>query len=337
MPRMARMDTPGALHHVISRGMARCRIFLDRSDYESFIERLGRILVRGRGRCLAWALMPNHFHLLLLTGEQPLKQVMQRLLTGYSMDFNRAHRRSGRLFQNRYKSILCERDEYLIELVRYIHLNPLRAGLVKGLKELEDYPWCGHGVVTGKREAPWQDVKVVLAYFGGMGAKGKEKYEAFVSEGAVMGRRPELVGGGVVRSAGGWVEYIEQRKEGVRHEGDERILGSSEFVSKVFREAKEKERRWSWLRREGWSPGRVIARAAELAGIKADEVYGSGKHPKQCRARGLVCKWLVEDLGYTTVEVSNILRITQPAVSVNVRRGHDLSGQLKVRLEGKTA
>ncbi len=320
---------------MISRGVARCRIFQEKRDYEAFVERLGKVLQGEKGQCLAWALMPNHFHLLLVTGPQPLKCIMQRLLTAYSMEFNRAHRRTGRLFQNRYKSILCDRDEYLMELVRYIHLNPLRAELVKSMKGLEEYPWSGHGVVMGRRSAPWQDVRGVLAYFGGMGEKSRAEYAGFVADGVRMGQRPELVGGGVVRSAGGWLEYLSQREDGVRHEGDERILGSSEFVGQVLTQAKDKEKRRSRLRREGWVPARVVARAARVLGIDADTIYGNGKRPAQCRARSLVCKWLVEDLGYTAVEVANILRITQPAVSANVRRGHGLSGELKVRLEGK--
>jgi REP element-mobilizing transposase RayT len=123
------MDAPGALHHIIARGIDRQAIFSDDADRNGFLERLGDILTDTKTACYAWAMIPNHFHLLLRTGATPLSAVMRRLLTGYAVSYNRRHRRYGHLFQNRYKSMLCQEDPYLLELVRYIHLNPMRARL----------------------------------------------------------------------------------------------------------------------------------------------------------------------------------------------------------------
>ena len=113
MPRKARIDNPCALHHIIVRGIERRKIFEDDIDRVNFLERLGKVLSETSSKCFAWALIPNHFHLLLRTGTCPLPTVMRRLLTGHAMNFNRRHRRSGQLFQNRYKSILCQMDTYL--------------------------------------------------------------------------------------------------------------------------------------------------------------------------------------------------------------------------------
>jgi putative transposase len=107
------------------------------------------------GRC--WTI--THTHLLLRTGNIPITTVMRRLLNGYAVSFNRRHRRQGRLFQNRYKSILCQEDPYLMELVRYIHLNPLRAGIVKDLDGLDGYAYCGHSRLTGRIAGDWQAEK----------------------------------------------------------------------------------------------------------------------------------------------------------------------------------
>jgi REP element-mobilizing transposase RayT len=123
MPRQARIDAPGALHHVIVRGIERRKIFEDDIDRHEFLSRLGKVLSDTRTGCFAWALIPTHFHLLLRSGNGALATVMRRLLTGHAMGFNRRHGRSGKLFQNRYKSILCQEDVYLLELIRYIHLN----------------------------------------------------------------------------------------------------------------------------------------------------------------------------------------------------------------------
>ncbi|MBW1708235.1 MAG: transposase, partial [Deltaproteobacteria bacterium] len=154
MPRQPRLDAPGLLQHVMARGIERGKLFRDNKDRNSFLDRLADILEETQTQCYAWALIPNHFHLLLRTGPTPLSKVMRRLMTGYAVTFNKRHKRSGHLFQNRYKSVVCEENPYLLELIRYIHLNPLRARLVQDLKELDKYPWTGHSTILGHRKNP---------------------------------------------------------------------------------------------------------------------------------------------------------------------------------------
>jgi REP element-mobilizing transposase RayT len=117
MPRKSRVDAPGALHHLIARGMERRKIFSDDQDCHTFTDPLGTVLAETGTACYAWSLIPNHFHVLLRTGEVPIATVMRRLLTGHAISYNRRHRQHGHLFQNRYESILCQEDEYLLELV----------------------------------------------------------------------------------------------------------------------------------------------------------------------------------------------------------------------------
>jgi REP element-mobilizing transposase RayT len=133
MPRKSRIDAPGALHHIIIRGIERKAIFKDNTDRENFLDRIGMLISETKTGCYAWALMRNHVHLLLRTGLVPIATIMRRALTGYAVSFNRRHQRHGHLFQNRYKSFLCEEDLYFRELVRYIHLNPLRARLLSDI------------------------------------------------------------------------------------------------------------------------------------------------------------------------------------------------------------
>jgi len=154
MPRQPRLDAPGLLQHVMARGIERRKLFRDDKDRNSFLHRLADILEETQTQCYAWALIPNHFHILLRTGPTPLSKVMRRLMTGYAVTFNKRHKRSGHLFQNRYKSVICEEDPYLLELIRYIHLNPLRAKLVQDLKALDKYPWTGHSAILGHRKNP---------------------------------------------------------------------------------------------------------------------------------------------------------------------------------------
>ena len=167
---------------------------------------------------------------LVRTGNRPLAKSMRKLLTGYVVNFNRRHKRYGHLFQNRYKSIVCEDDPYLLELTRYIHLNTVRAGIVKDMRGLSRYPWAGHSALMEKVERKWQDRDTVLGYFGRRKKAAMGRYEDFIREGISWGRRPELGGGGLIRSLGGWAQVVSLRRKGIKAAHDERILGSGEFV-----------------------------------------------------------------------------------------------------------
>ena len=193
--------------------------------------------------------------LLLRTGPTPLSKIMRRLMTGYAVSFNRRHKRSGHLFQNRYKSVVCEENPYLLGLLRYIHLNPLRAGLVSDLKELDKYRWTGHSAIMGKRKNPLvshsfsknkqekadkylaeKTIEDVLLQFGDKLREARRRYRQFVKNGVDQGQRLELQGGGLVRSAGGDKRELLGRKKEERELSDERILGSGDFVAKVIKE-----------------------------------------------------------------------------------------------------
>jgi REP element-mobilizing transposase RayT len=131
----------------------RQEIFLNQKDYEDFLERLSVLLPEAKTACYAWALLQNHAHLLLRTGSVSLGRFMRRLLTGYAVSFNLRRNRHGYLFQNQYKSVICQEDAYLRELVRYIHLNPLRAGIVADVRDLSEYPYSGHSALMGNRKS----------------------------------------------------------------------------------------------------------------------------------------------------------------------------------------
>ena len=257
MPRSARLDAPGVLHHIMVRGIERRKIFFDDKDREDFLLRLERLIPATKTSCFAWAFMPNHAHFLFRTGSSPLATLMSRLLTGYAIYFNRRHRRSGQLFQNRYKSILCQEDAYLTELVRYIHLNPVRAGLVKNLEELNRYAYSGQSVLMGNRQRAWQDTDYVLKYFGRQRDYARGQYEAFMAAGLHQGRREELSGGGLIRSLGGWKAIKAGDLKGTFIKSDERILGDNDFVEEILSGAEEKYERKYAIRRQGYDLDKV--------------------------------------------------------------------------------
>ena len=332
MPRKARIDAPGALHHIIIRGIEKRKIFEDSKDRNQFIKRLDDILTEAETPIYAWALIPNHAHLLLKTGLTPIATIMRRLLTGYAVYFNRRHRRHGHLFQNRYKSILCQEEPYFLELVRYIHLNPLRAKLVADIRTLDKYPYSGHSAVIEKVKRDWQHVDYVLKFFGKRKSLARMAYRNFVKGGIPQGRKPELTGGGLIRSVGGWAALSALRDEAVRVKGDERILGDTDFVEAVLKEANEQLERRLRLKAEGFDLARVAQRVAAVMDIPEELVWEKSRRPRVVDARDLLCYWASIELLMSKTDLAKRLNLTQPAVSIAVRRGEKIAKENQYKL-----
>jgi len=336
MPRKSRIDAPGALNHIVIRGIEKKAIFKDKCDYSNFLDRLGNILEDTSTPCYAWALMTNHVHLLLKTGLSPLSTVMRRLLTGYAQQFNRRHKRHGPLFQGRYKSFLCEEDSYLLELVRYIHLNPLRAKKVKDLQELSACSKCGHSVLMGKIERQWQDTEYVLSFFGKTVRSARISYVDFVRQGIELGSRPELVGGGLLRSIGGWSELEAYKKEGTRIISDERILGSSDFVEKVLNKAEEAYSTKVRLKAKGVTIEKLITETTAYFEIESEDIKGTSKERTVSQARSIICYLGSRWLSISQAVLARRLGLSPTTVSKAVIRGrrNRTSQIIKERLLG---
>lgn len=333
MPRSARIDAPGALHHIIVRGIGRRKIFDDDIDRDAFLERLGLILQETDTSCYAWALIPNHFHLLLRTSQVPISTIMRRLLTGYAMNYNYRHKRSGHLFQNRYKSILCQEEPYFLELVRYIHLNPIRAKLVPDLTQLGKYAYGGHSVLMGKGPNDWQKTDHVLVRFAKRKNVARKKYQAFLRKGIAMGRRSELTGGGLIRSIGGWAAVKALRKANAYMKGDERILGDSDFVKSVLSQNKEAFDRRYRLKANGMDLNMLSGRVAELFNMTIEEVSSKGKYRRIVAARSLLCYWANRELGISLSDLAQKFEVSATAISKSVVRGELIAREHNYKLE----
>ena len=326
MPRKARIDTTGALHHIMVRGIEGCNIFRNDDDRDNFIGRLGKILSETDTSCYAWALIPNHFHLLLQTGSIPISTVMRRLLTGYALYYNKKHRRSGHLFQNRFKSILCQRDSYFLELVRYIHLNPIRANIVDSLDELDKYKYCGHSVVLGRnKKVEWQNTEEVIGMFGDYLSTARRSYRSFIKKGISEGKRQDLTGGGLLRSAGGWEGVKALREEKVYQKNDERILGDSNFVEQVMSSSEEAMERRYKLGAEGVDLDSLTGRVSKIFGIKGKEIWSPGKFRRIVEARSVLCYLAVRELGVSMTMLSREMGISVAAISGSVIRGQKIT------------
>ena len=316
------------------RGIERRNIFEDDRDRNNLLTRMSDILPAGNAACYAWALLSNHAHFLLRTGTTDLSTLMRRLLTGYVVSFNRRHSRHGPLFQNRFKSIICQEDVYLKELVRYIHLNPLRARIVTDLNKLDHYKYCGHSVLMGKRECGWMDTKYVLSYFAKTVNRARKSYNSYVKEGVDLGRCPELVGGGLIRSLGGWKAVKKSKLESQdRVKGDERILGDSDFVFRILNEADEKFERYYEMKRLGYDLDTIADRVCEIYKIEEEDIYSKSREKVKAEARGLFCFWAVRELGYGLTDLAKKLGMSQPGVGYAVIRGEGISKTKKYHLE----
>jgi REP element-mobilizing transposase RayT len=238
MPRQARLDYPGALHHVIGRGIDGLYIFNELRDKREFLHRIKKRLDESSLQIYGWCLMGNHFHLLIQTGKTPLAEFMRSIMTGYAIYYNKSHKRKGYLFQNRYKSILCEADGYLLKLISYVHLNPIKARIVS-LGKLKQYAWTGHKeLMSQQQEEGLIDREEVLGFFGLTEKQAIETYMAYLKE--ELKSSEDMNGGGLVCNL-----VIKEEKSKVQGDEkqmyDKRILGSRDFVERVLNRLEAEE------------------------------------------------------------------------------------------------
>jgi len=318
MPRGPRLDYPGALHHVMARGIERRAIFLDDRDRDQFLQRLRRVVGETALEIYAWSLLPNHFHLLVRTRASPLSSAMRRLQTGHAVAFNRRHRRCGHLFQNRFKSVLVEEEPYLLELVRYIHLNPVRCRLVASIDELDHYTWSGHAALLGHAQHDWQSRDAVLALFGRRVGRARRAYRDFVKAGWEQGHCPELAGGGLVRHPGEWriADRLPRGRE--RWSADERILGSRQFLERV-RAAATLPQTQPLHQPMGWED--LVRVVAERSAISPIELTGGGRRRPVAAARTVLSHLAVHYLALSLTAAAARMQVSKQTVLHGVRNG----------------
>lgn len=313
MARGTRLDTPGAVHHVTARGIERRRIFRDDADRRFYLEKLTRNFGKAEMRCFAWALMPNHVHLLVRTGPQPLSTVMQRLGTGYARYFNRRHRRVGHLFQGRYKSALMEEDEHLLAVLRYVHRNPLRAGIVDTLGALEEFPWTGHSVLMGRNCVSFQSVNTVLKRFAiePVAARARLLEWMAVAEDSAKQSNRLLDTDRVTVISG---EPIHR---------DARILGSEGFTDRVLRELDGSERAKRRVD-HAWGIDGVISYVCAELGADPQRLVRGKRRRVETGARAAIAFLASRQLGISYVALAPRLGVTHSALSRLAERGSEI-------------
>lgn len=282
MARRPRVFAPGMLYHVIVRGNQRQKTFLRDYDYEAYLERLAKYRGKWDVTIHAYCLMPNHVHLLVETSNEPLARFMQGVQQSYTQYFNRAHDKVGHLFQGRYKAIVCEKEEYLLQLIRYIHLNPVRAKLARNP---EEYKYSGHRAYLSGKSTDLVEPTWVLKLLGGRGG-----YRRFVLD---------EIGGG--------------HKEEFYQVRDQRFLGSEEFKEKVETKGEEKAKPKKSLDKAFKELGRQLKRDPAV-------LRGPDRNWELSRARTLAAYILVRRLGFGAGEVAAYLGRDQTTMSSLISR-----------------
>lgn len=326
MPRGPRIDSPGLVHHVICRGIERREVFIDSADYYRFLNRLS-ILAGGENiQVYAFSLMPNHLHLLVRPLRTSLATFMRRLLTGYAVYFNRRHKRSGHLFQNRYKSFVVEEESYLLELIRYIHLNPLRAGIVADLTALSKWPFSGYAALMGNEDRPWLETEEIFAYFSQERFAARRKLAQFMQDGIVVGRRPDLTGGGLRLCTATRPPLF---NNGQQVACDERILGSKNFVEMVLGELNIPAHPANC----DTSLEQILESVAVHYGLTIPEVCSGSRRASVTKARAAAAYLATKQLALSYSILAQVLSVSASAVHgiVMSNRG-ELEAQ-KIRLD----
>jgi len=309
------------------RGIDKTNIFRDDEDKARFLERLGQTVTEGKCTVYAWVLMDNHVHILFKSGKVGISTVMRKLLTWYALYFNRRYHRTGHLFENRYKSILCDEDNYLLALIRYIHLNPLRAGMIETMDVLDTYPWSGHSAVMNKIRRPWMDTYYALLQFNDRPRRARNAYRRFVQEGIGQGRLPELTGGGLVRSQGGWSQVLAMQSKGRKEEYDQRVLGGGAFVQEILKEAEEKQIRQLKLRRTGRTIADIIQEECKRSEVSAEELKRGNRRRKVSESRRTIARRSRNELGLSGAEIASHLGVNTSSINRALAREDEFSGK----------
>jgi len=311
MPRYARLNVPGGVFHVISRCLNREFLIDGPEDRARYLSLIGRAVERSDAAVLAYCLMSNHVHLVVRTGDDPLEKLMKPIHTGYAVWKNARAGRLGPVFASRFKSPLVAADEYLLELVRYVHNNPVRAGMAP---EAAAFGGSSHRAYVGLEAAPpWLTLGDVLGRLDADPERARVAFAEWVAEGAGEGRRPELSGEGQAKAG----------REVATEVGDawrlsQPIVGSAEFAEKVFADLHRREGPalgHAELLRKRPEFEEVVAHACAVLGLEPWEFEQQPKRRRPQTARA-VATWIwVKAVGGTQAEVARALRVNSVIVS----------------------
>jgi putative transposase len=315
MPRKARLNVPGTVCHVMARCLRSEVLFKDDDDRSFFLRIFANSVSKAEYRCYAWTLLNNHYHLIVRTSSLDMWHLMKPLNTHYAAYHKKRYGRMGPLFQDRYKSSVTQDQNYIQELVRYVHLNPVRAGICKDLNALAAYPWSGHGALMGRFCHTFQDTQAVLCRFGESIEQSRERYRAFLQEGIekdlsedVLVRLVRNSNAGVAsgRSAGCWV------------------IGDRSFVNKTITQGNAERLRVSRFEQEGRNLDSLAEKVASRRGVCVDSIRNRSRGGRASEARKVFAYTAVKEYHTPSRVVANYCDVGQAAISALAKAGREI-------------
>lgn len=321
MARETRLDHPGALHHVIARGIRGEAIFRDDLDRDDYLDRLARIAEQNRLAILGWALMPNHVHLIARTGAVPLASSMQRIGTGYARSLNARYERVGYVFQGRYKSIRIEEEEYLRVLLRYVHRNPLVGGLVSDDRALEAYPWTGHGALMGRALDRFGAASEILSLFGSTPAAARKRLRVWMSSDRESDTAPGGCGDRVCVS-------------GPPIHRDATVVASPRLAASALDDLQADRRARQLALRSRWRIADVVDHVCGTLDVEPATVRSGSRIRRVCEARAAIAFLAHEQLGLPLTRLAGALGVSSAALGRALLRGEHAARRAGLDLDG---
>lgn len=321
MARKARIFIPGCLHHIMARGIEGASIFRDSQDRDTFLSLLASCLKECGIKCYAWALMDNHYHLVVRTAEFPLARLMKPLNSMYAGYFNKKYSRRGYLFQDRFKSIASQDQGYIEEMIRYVHLNPVRAKVCKTIVELDHYPWCGHGAIMGNISRPFMDTFAVLSRFGVDETRGRKAYRDFMEKGLHAGLSEMQLAMRYNLHAG--------RSSG---ESARWVIGDHEFVRSALLHDAENRLRIAKRVKEGWGLEQIAESIAGQFKIDSESLLHKSRSNSRSYARKVFAYVAREEQGFPAADIARYLNVDGSAVSRMIVPGKEIAMKRKITL-----
>lgn len=313
MPQMARMESPGSLVHIMAHSIEGKPMFKDDQDRSEFLSRFEKGLAKTGYLCYTWALMDNHYHLFLRTSEKPMSKLMRSLNGGYASYYNKRHKKEGCLFRNRFKSILCQDQDYAIKLIKYVNLNPLCAGIVNSLEELKNYAWCGHGFLLGESNTKgetFQKREECLRRFGDNEKDAIKSYLESMAQSCSAGNK-----------TAGRLSMVEETEIRGSCKGWPAVIGDPEFVEDAFKRFKEYLKR---RHREADYPyvlENISQKVCQQYGITESELKKRGRKNTRAEARAVFC-YLLHVIEFVPLTIiARYLGTTISPIAILVQKG----------------
>ena len=307
----------------MARGIEGRQIFNDDEDRQQFLSLLSCGIAKSGFKCYAWVLMPNHYHLLIRPNENHLYILLRSLNSKYARWFRKKNQSRGYLFQDRFKSLATQDQGYIEELVRYIHLNPIRAGICRNLMELDHFPWSGHAILVGRRSSTFQDTRTVLQHFGHDSVTAIREYRQFLQNGIDRNEKHDIVN----------ILRMNNRDVTNRHEHRCWVVGDPEFVRAALEHDRARRLQIAKHSKDTWTVQRVVKEVARQMKIEEGEIVKRGRDNARSVFRKVTAALACRSCGIPLTDIALHYGVGSSSVSRMLDAGEEFARKMKIKIK----